>query len=319
MLHPSRFLPVLTLSLIFCGLIATGCASTGEAGARDDVTVNVGNYPSAPSGIERPRVGIPPFSVDVDSGHYDFRTQRLDDIAADQMSTLMLATNRFRVIERSQLNQLLHEQNLEGIVEPGELAETGRVRGVDYLLIGKVTAFRVRIDRTDEEAGVGGQVRDRLLDGWGGDVRRSRASISTELGVDFRLVDPETGEVYVAEFTDFKREDTAESMGIDVAGVGASGDADIEITEDDAGKVLRMAFDDALHKAMPRIDQILRQRHSEATEPVTQQQHQQPTGEARTTQPAAEQQPATPRFCGQCGHELSAGARFCGDCGAEIN
>ncbi len=299
--------------LLFSALALTGCASTGETGARDALTEHVGHYDPPPPGIERPRVGIPPFSMDAPRGRFDFRTQRLDDIAADQMTTLLLATDRFRVIERTQLDQLLREQNLEGIVRPGELAETGQVHGVDYLLLGKVTAFRMRIDRTEEEAGVGGQVRDRLLDGWGGGVRRSRATISTELGVDIRLVDPETGEVVEAVFSDFKREDTARSMGIDVAGVGAGGDADIEISEDDAGKVLRLAFDDALRKAMPQFDRMLRDRHGAQAQAAPQ-----PTA----AQPAPDAQPATPptpRFCGQCGTELSAGARFCGDCGAQIN
>ena len=307
MARPRCYPVAFGMVLLFAALAVNGCASTGETGARDALTEHVGRYDPAPPGIERPRVGIPPFSMDAPRGRFDFRTQRLDDIAADQMSTLLLATDRFRVIERTQLDQLLREQNLEGIVRPGELAETGQVHGVDYLLLGKVTAFRMRIDRTEEEAGVGGQVRDRLLDGWGGGVRRSRATISTELGVDIRLVDPETGEVVEAAFTDFKREDTARSMGIDIAGVGAGGDADIEISEDDAGKVLRLAFDDALRKAMPRIDRMLRDRHSV---------HAQAAPQPTAAQPAT---PPTPRFCGQCGTELSAGARFCGDCGAQIN
>ncbi|MEX1017673.1 MAG: CsgG/HfaB family protein [Phycisphaeraceae bacterium] len=292
------------------GVLSGGCATTGESGARDQVTANVGNYPMGPSGVDRPRVGVPPFSVETEQRGFSVSEHELDDLAADQMTTLLFRADRFSVIERAQLDQLLREQNLEGIVEPGELARMGRIRGVDYLLLGKVTAFRIRTDRTSQDAGVKRGWVSEQIGGITGGVRQDRVTVSTELGVDIRLVNPETGEVVVAEFSDFKREDTAESMGIDVAGVGAGGDADMRINADDAGKVLRLAFDDAIKKMLPRVDRMLRDKHAAggATAAAA------PTG----ADAGGEAESTAAKFCSQCGTELAAGARFCPEDGQPV-
>ncbi|MEX0745809.1 MAG: CsgG/HfaB family protein, partial [Phycisphaeraceae bacterium] len=286
----------MTLGLLVttAGVLSGGCASTGETGTRDAVTENVGNYSAPPGGVEKPRVGVPPFAVETEGSGFSFSGRDLEGVAADQMTTLLFRTDRFSVIERAQLEQLLREQDLEGIVRPGELARMGQVRGVDYLLIGKITGFRVRTDRTSQGGGLSrGWVSDQI-GGITGGVNQDRVTISTELGVDIRLVNPETGEVKVAEFSDFRREDTAESMGINVAGVGAEGDAEIRIDEDDAGKVLRLAFDDAIRKMLPRLDRMLRNDHAAAA----------------ATQPAADDgDTARGSYRSRCGAQLAAGAR----------
>src|SRR5258708_5066457 len=124
---------------------AIGCSSSKETASRDTLTANVGQYPAGPSGVNKPRVGVPPFQVQAGSGFGGGGD--LNGLAADQMTTLLDQTDRLRVIERAQLQKLLDEQNLEGIVKPGELAKQGQVRGVDYLLLGKVTNLRVKNEK----------------------------------------------------------------------------------------------------------------------------------------------------------------------------
>src|SRR5438309_1770615 len=124
-------------AMLLLGVVGwmAGCASTGEsAGADTKLVANVGNYPPGPSGVNKPRVGVPPFKVTTGGGFSGGKD--LNDLAADQMNTLLYKTRRFDVIERTQLKKLLDEQNLEGIVKPGELAKPAQVRGVDFLLIG---------------------------------------------------------------------------------------------------------------------------------------------------------------------------------------
>jgi len=140
--------------------IAGGCTSSGETAQRDMLTAHVGSYSPPPAVAVRPRVGVPPFSVQAAHG-WGGGGSDLNSLAADQMSTLLDQTGRFSVIERTQLQKLLDEQNLEGIVRPGELAKPGRVRGVDYLLLGKVTNLRVKREQTS--AGLGGG-QDRRAD-----------------------------------------------------------------------------------------------------------------------------------------------------------
>ena len=290
-----------------------GCATTGESAQRDQLTRNVGSYAPPPSGATRPRVGVPPFEVDGAQGNFSFGSSQLEGMAADQLTTLMLLTNRFDVVERAQLQQLLAEQGLEGIVRPDELAQVAKVRGVDYLVLGKITGFRVKSERVSNEAGVQrGLISDKLLDGFTGGINQDQTVLTTEMGVDLRMVDPTTGSIKVAHFSQFKQQDTAESFGIDIAGIGGSGDAEIQISEDDAGKLMRLAFDDALRKMMPQIDaRILRgTTTSSSTTSST----------ASPTRGAAESSgsSATPKFCPQCGEKLGSGAKFCGSCGHKL-
>ncbi len=283
--------------------LVAGCATVGEQSGRDELTAHVGQYSPPPPGAQRVRVGVPPFQVERPRGRFAFSTDRLDGMAADQLTTLMHLTGRFDVIERAQLGQLLAEQDLEGIVVAGELARPAQVRGVDYLVLGKITGFRVTAEETERQIGVSrGWLADQL-GGITGGYEEREVVITTEMGVDLRLVDPSTGEMKSAHFSQFRQQDTARSLGIDVAGVGGRGAADVQIAEDDAGRLMRMAFDDTLRKMLPEIDQRL-----QAAGPDAQ------AAPAAPAQPA----PAAAAFCGQCGHRLAEGAAFCGSCGAAV-
>src|ERR1700761_7472716 len=94
---------------------ALGCSSSKESAERDTLTANVGRYEPGPSGVNKPRVGVPAFSVQTGQG-FGGGGGDLNALAADQMTTLLDQTERFTVIERVQLQKLLDEQNLEGIV-----------------------------------------------------------------------------------------------------------------------------------------------------------------------------------------------------------
>ncbi len=300
--------------------MVTGCASTGESAAADRLTQHVGQYPPPPRGVERPKIGVPAFQVQTAPGSVrrGQRPQEMEFVAADQMSTLLHMTRRFDVIERAQLDQLLHEQDLEGIVRADQLARAGQVEGVDYLLIGRVTNFRVRQDQTERGVDVGGLTRaipglDRRP-GWGRGRERTgfeqrESRIITECGVDIRIVDPTTGRVVAQNFGEFTRTDSASALGVSVLGVGGRAGANVEIDQDDAGKILRLAFDEALRRMMPEIDQLLVER--KAPEAAT------AVREAVAAETPAEA-PARAGFCAQCGGALAQGARFCGGCGAAV-
>ncbi|MEX1025267.1 MAG: CsgG/HfaB family protein [Planctomycetota bacterium] len=242
-----RLFVVLVLGFAAC---ASSCASTGETASADTLTSNIGMYPPGPAGVVRPRIAIPSFSV---SGA-DAKAA-MNDVAADQMSTLFVRTQRFNVIERAQLDKLLAEQDLTGIVTPGEMAKQGAVQGVDYLVLGKVSNLRTKVTRTKRNFGLG---RVTGLIGIGAaDMDKENVEVKTDCGVDLRLVDPSTGAVVAANFSEYSRSDSASSMGLTILGVGADASADLQITEDDYGKILRLALDDAVRKLLPDIDQML--------------------------------------------------------------
>ena len=249
-------------SLLFSGFalaglafLQTGCETspTSSAAADQDMTQHVGRYDAPPAGFERVRLGVPPFEVDTRRG----AQEDMNTIAADILAGLATNAQRFRVIERTQLEQLTREQGLEGIVKWDELTEMGQVQGVDYLILGRVTNFRVM--PSESRGGFGlGTIRLPGGGGTGGfDFRNRSAQIDVECGVDLRLVDPESGEVIAANFSEYERTDSIRSFGISVLGVDADSEADLEISESDQGRILRLALDDALRKMLPDIDREL--------------------------------------------------------------
>jgi curli biogenesis system outer membrane secretion channel CsgG len=258
-------------------------------------------------------VGVPPFSVKT-AGGFGGKAE-MNDVAADQMTTLLDQSDRFQVIERAQLQKLLDEQNLEGIVKPGELAKTGQDRGVDYLLIGKISNLRVKTE--NKQSGFGLAQVGGLINAGGFDYKKKDISITTEAGVDIRLVDPTTGAIVVSNFSEYKRTDAANAIGIDVLGASATSDANIEISEDDKGKILRLALDDALRKSLPKVDKFLKSQSKKSADAT-------PAAPARPAAPSAEasapaQQAAGKKFCSQCGKEVPAGTKYCPSCGHKVD
>lgn len=317
------------VALMLGGIAVVGCSSSKESASRDTLTDNVGKYAPAPSGVNRPRVGVPQFQV-ATSGGISNDNGDLNGLASDQMTTLLDQTGRFKVIERGQLQQLLNEQNLEGIVKPGELAKPGQVRGVDYLLLGKVTNLRVKHENKENGFGLG--QLGGIVNTGGAAVKNKEVVITTECGVDIRFVDPTTGELMTSNFSEFKRSDSAKSMGLTILGANADSDADIQISEDDKGKILRLALDDAVRKCLPKIDDWLRNQPAKtsAMAPVN---AAPPAGPAGVT-PAdasagagAPPAPATPspaslaakKFCPNCGTANDPSAKFCSKCGAKLD
>jgi curli biogenesis system outer membrane secretion channel CsgG len=268
------------------------------------------------------------------------------------MTTLLDRSGRFDVIERAQVEQLIDEQNMEGIVRGDEMAKSAQVRGVDYLLIGKVTNFRVKQDNTKsgvDVGGIGGMIGGGRFGAGSTGFDQKNQRITTECGVDIRLVEPSTGKVVVSHFGEFKRTDSAGALGISVFGIGGHSDAGVTIEADDAGKILRLAFDDALKKMLPDIDQkILAKagKRREANEGRThtvkapaaetegdasgddaaaqdEDQAQKPArrsgGASGSSAPRSNVAPtAGKKFCPECGEALAAGAKFCPKCGAKI-
>jgi curli biogenesis system outer membrane secretion channel CsgG len=324
--------------LVLGGLLcfACGCSHTGESASRDKLTSNVGKYDAPPpTSGEKPRVAVPQFKVQVNGGVKN--TNNLKSIAADQMTTLLDQTGRFDMVERAQVEQLLDEQNMEGIVRPDQMAKAGQALGADYLLIGNVTNFRVKQDQTKSGlnlGGIGGAVGGGRFGAGNSGFDQKKQNITTECGVDIRLVDPTTSKIVASQFGEFKRTDNASALGISVLGIGANADAEVSIEEDDAGKIMRLAFDDALRKMLPKIDQAMANRgkstrSTAAVKSAPPKASAAPADDADTSAtPPAKGAPANSaveggatagsKFCPECGTKVAATTKFCPKCGAKI-
>jgi curli biogenesis system outer membrane secretion channel CsgG len=253
-------------------------------------------------------------------------------MAGDQMTTLLFNSQRFDVIERTALDQLIKEQNLEGVVKGSEIAKQAQVRGVDYLLIGKVTNLRVKAEKSATGFGLGRIPIPGAAGSAAGlfDYKNKESKVTAECGVDIRITNPSTGKVDASQFGEFKRVDSIGAMGIDILGASATADADLQISEDDKGKILRLALDEALRKMLPQVDRALVARTAEmkkaaAAAPASALATPAAAAPAAAAPAAAAPdagaptpQPVAAKFCPGCGAKLEAGAKFCPGCGAKI-
>ena len=64
------------------------------------------------------------------------------DGLSDMLINTMFKTGKFEIIERTQLNQVLKEQKLQGELTTQQLAKVGRILGVESILVGTVNYVR---------------------------------------------------------------------------------------------------------------------------------------------------------------------------------
>ena len=62
---------------------------------------------------------------------------------SDVVAGELVDTRKYRVIERSRLNDVLNEQGLtdSGLVDPGTAAQIGRLLGAELIMVGSITQF----------------------------------------------------------------------------------------------------------------------------------------------------------------------------------
>ncbi|MEE4302145.1 MAG: CsgG/HfaB family protein [Pseudomonadales bacterium] len=139
----------------------------------------------------------------------------VDGIEA-MLSTVLLNSNRFRVLERTELDDALREQDLgaAGRVAQPSAAAIGKVLGAEYLIATEVTNYEPGVQSSNR--GIGG-----LVGGLGGGalgglgVRNSRAVV----GMNFRLIDAETGEIMFSK----QVESVITERGLTFGGAGGAG------------------------------------------------------------------------------------------------
>ncbi len=114
----------------------------------------------------------------------------------EMLQTALVKTRRFEVIERTDLDQILSEQGLAstGIVNEDTGAITGKIRGVDFLLIGTVT----KCGFTKKPIQVGNFKQEKTI---------------IELGIDFRLTDVNTGRIVLSDFVEVNDESQSSVSG----------------------------------------------------------------------------------------------------------
>ena len=163
------------------------------------------------SAQEKPRIAVLEFEAKAENQWYRWWRNNGATAAQDVFVTELVKSGKFRVIERSQLEALLKEQNmsLSGRVDPSTAVKAGKLLGVRYFLTGAVTEYGA----SEAKAGAPGF---RGLPS----VRVGRKKFSAAMNA--RLIDTTTGEILWA---DESRHET-KSAKVNVGGFGGGVDDD---------------------------------------------------------------------------------------------
>jgi curli biogenesis system outer membrane secretion channel CsgG len=295
------------LSVALAAGLLAGCgASNKETYTRGD-TSELAGFSPPPAGFKKVRAAIMPFKQKMNPAAWWARP--VGEQAGEQFETLVSQSDRFQLIERLQLDNLMREQNLQGVVDADELAQKGRIRGVDYLFLGAITEFSIETTRQRFDSGA----FDRVLGGLAPvDVDTAKTMIKTVVGVDIKLVNATTGEILVKDFDRVVKEQTAKAWGVRVFGIGGNAKNELRVDADGQGRILRFALDQSYRKLLPAIDaKFSREQASYCPTCKTEL----AAGQSFCTKCG---KGADAAKCAKCGAKLEANARFCGGCGTKV-
>jgi curli biogenesis system outer membrane secretion channel CsgG len=125
----------------------------------------------------RPRIAVVAFENNTTSVIWG---DRLGEAAADELTTQLVKTGEFTVVERARFDAILAEQHagMSGAIDPATAARVGKVLGVQAVVLGSITKFTVE----QRSGGIG---------------RLSASYTEAESMLDLRVVDTNTAEVLV--------------------------------------------------------------------------------------------------------------------------
>lgn len=135
-------------------------------------------------GAEKYKIAVLPFDDGSIQERWWDKSWELGKGVSDELVTALLVTDKFRLIEREQLDKIIQEQDLGsgGRVDATTAAQIGKVLGVQYLVMGRVTEF------TFKSSG-GGAISGKKGAGLG--VKTTTARVT----LDARLVETSSAEI----------------------------------------------------------------------------------------------------------------------------
>jgi curli biogenesis system outer membrane secretion channel CsgG len=190
------------------GCVTPGTKTTvtsGQGGpSMDEAQAVAYNGPKA-------RIAVARFKDKTGKGWY---TSRIGDGMADQLVTALFNTNRFIVLERQTLGDVLSEQDLgaSGRIRKDTAAPIGEIEGAELLVVGAVTEFEGAASGAG--GGIGGFGKG-ILGGIMGGYKKAH------MAIDLRVIDTRTSRIVAA--TSVEGEATDVNLGGLVAGWGGSG------------------------------------------------------------------------------------------------
>lgn len=154
---------------------------------------------------------------------------------ADMLTTELVKSGKYQVIERQAIEQIFKEQQLgqSGAVTAQSAAEVGKLLGVELAIIGAVTEFG------HKKSDIGGFIKKK---GFGLGVQTAAASV----GIDIRFVDTNTGEIIAAD--NIRKEKSKKGLKVDTRQLSFKNKNDFD------GSLVGQATRDAIQEIMVKLD-----------------------------------------------------------------
>ena len=215
-------------------LALAGCGISRVSSTYSVDTTPVKTYTPPPATIKVKTIAILPFKDKTTNSPIK---GDVGSMAVDQLTTLLVNSERFNVIERERLDAVLAEQGLagKGIVDSATAAQVGKVLGVDLIFTGAVTNWEVKESKSATFVLIGGG---------------SERALDIDMAVDGRIIDTTTGQIFFADSGEVKRTESVSKSAI----LSFAPDGYIKLDQSVAGKQLRLVLDNMLSKIIPKVD-----------------------------------------------------------------
>jgi curli biogenesis system outer membrane secretion channel CsgG len=192
-------------------MLIAGCATIDQLTAPKATVTSGGGPDMAGAQAEayngpKARIAVSRFTDKTGKGWW---TGNIGDGMADMLSTALFNSNRYIVLERQQLTDVLAEQDLgaAGRIKKETAAPIGQVEGAELLITGAVTGYE------PGASGLGGGIGGFGGGGGGGILAGFKKAY---LAIDVRVIDTKTSRILAAT--------TVEGSATDIGGaIGGSG------------------------------------------------------------------------------------------------
>lgn len=124
---------------------------------------------------------------------------------ADQLTTTLVNSGCFKVVDRQNIKAVFEELNLQqsGAVDPATASRVGKLVGADLMVSAAITAFEENVSGTK----AGGQKKS-----WSELIGAAFSSASAYMAVDIRVTDVQTSEIVSAKAIEGRAKDVAGSV-----------------------------------------------------------------------------------------------------------
>lgn len=196
-------------------------------------------FSSAASAQLKKRVAVFNFENKSTQGWHWWSGGSPGDGMADMLTTELVKSGKYIVIERQEITKILEEQNLgqSGRVTPQSAAEVGKLLGVELAIVGAVTEFGA------SKGGTSGRVK-----GIGVGVSKTKATVA----IDVRFINTTTGEILAAENVRKDKSKGGLSLSTPKFGFNNRNDFDNSL----AGKATREAIDAIMEMIDSQMQQM---------------------------------------------------------------